>query len=236
MKPDDLVEYSRASYDQSVAAGGWAGADVIDQGLYDHEQALIAMLPEKRGRLLVVGMGGGREAIPLGRMGFDVTGVDYIPQLVEHAVRNAAEREVRIKGIVQEASQLDMPLNAFEVAWLPTRMYSLVPTAQRRIEMLRRIKRSLVAGGHCLCEFVWNPRAGRSTGAEAMRRAVAWLTMGNRSYETGDRLSGGLEFVHYFFSRDQLLFEFLEGGFEPVHLLLPDDSVVGQAVLKAVTR
>ena len=54
------------------------------RGLNDDEQKLLAELPEATGKnLLLLGVGGGREAIPLAGMGFRVTGVDYAAAMVE---------------------------------------------------------------------------------------------------------------------------------------------------------
>lgn len=47
-------------------------------------------IPLKQGRVLVLCMGGGREAIALAQRGFEVVGVDFVPEVLEKARENAA--------------------------------------------------------------------------------------------------------------------------------------------------
>ena len=147
MRPDDLVEFGRQTYTRPHNVASWGRSDLVERGLRPDETALLEKLPLKEGRLLLLGVGGGREAIPLARMGFDVTGVDFVPGMVELAKENAAQRGVRIEGLVQEISRLDVPASSYDVVWLCAAMYSCVPTRQRRVAMLRRIRQALRPGG-----------------------------------------------------------------------------------------
>ena len=56
---------------------------------------LLELLP-RAGRVLDVGCGYGRIAVPLARAGFDVTGLDIAPNLVRAARREAARRGVAL--------------------------------------------------------------------------------------------------------------------------------------------
>ena len=78
MRPDDLVEFSRQSYAKPQDVESWAEDALVDSGLTAEELDLLAAVPATTGELLLLGVGGGREAIPLARMGFRVTGVDYV--------------------------------------------------------------------------------------------------------------------------------------------------------------
>ena len=92
MRPDDLLELSRQTYARPHNVAGWGRLDLVERGLGDEELALLAHLPGKEGRLLLLGVGGGREAIPLARLGFQVTGVDFVPGMVALAQENAARQ------------------------------------------------------------------------------------------------------------------------------------------------
>jgi SAM-dependent methyltransferase len=218
MRPDDLVEFSRRSYARPGSVEGWGEDALIDSGLSSEEQDLLAALPDPTGDLLLLGVGGGREAIPLARMGFRVTGVDYVPAMVDRAMENAAQRGLSMQGLVQEISQLDVPDGAYDVVWLSRSMYSCVPTRVRRVEMVRRIARALRPGGWLLCQFQWRaspqaPRKGR-----LLRRLVAACTLGNVTYEAGDTLWLNVEFVHQFSSEDAIRWELEEGGLTVVRM------------------
>ena len=217
MRPDDLVEFSRQNYDNPEHVEGWGGDKVVDSGLWAEELDLLAKVPTAKGNLLLLGLGGGREAIPLARMGFRVTGVDYLATMVERAQENAAQRGLQIEGLVQEISQLEVPASAYDVVFLSRSMYSCVPTRARRVEMIRRIARALKPGGFLLCQFRWRPGPPPSRRSELLRRAVAVCSLGNLAYEEGDTLWGH-EFVHLFASEDVVREELEEGGLTVVRI------------------
>lgn len=232
MRPDDLVEFGRQTYAKPHDVEAWAEHGLVDSGLTEEERELLAAVPEGTGRLLLLGVGGGREAIPLARMGFRVTGVDFVPAMVERAVENAVARGVHIEGLVQEISQLDVPAEAYDVVWLSRGMYSCVPTRSRRVGMVRRIARALKPGGHFFCQFHWNPQARHSPRGLFVRRLVAACTLGNLAFEEGDTLWLNVEFVHQFSSEDALRSELEEGGLAVERIMTREGSTRGAAVCR----
>jgi SAM-dependent methyltransferase len=232
MRPDDLVEFSRLSYADPRNVDAWAEDDLVNSGLSAEELELLAAVPARNGDLLLLGVGGGREAIPLARMGFRVTGVDYIAAMVDRALENAARRGVHIEGLVQEISQLDVPAGAYDVVWLSRYMYSCVPTRTRRVEMVRRIARALKPGGVFLCQFQWRPGPLPRGRASLVRRVIAVCTLGNLAYETGDTLWQNVEFVHQFSSEDAVRAELEEGGLSVLRIQTSQTSSRGGAVCR----
>jgi SAM-dependent methyltransferase len=233
MPSNELVEFSRQHYAKPTSIDDWNSDDVVGGGLNTEEQQLLEHIPLRTGQLLLLGLGGGREAIPFAQMGFNVIGVDFIPSMVERAIANAARSNVQIKGIVQDIAALDVPTEAYDVVWLSAAMYSCVPTCARRVEMLRRVKRTLKPGGYFACQFQWNPRQQFSPKGAFLRRIIAWLTFGNRSYERGDMLWGNVEFIHAFSSESDLQAEFAAAGFHVVWLNIPADANMrGEALLQ----
>lgn len=235
MRPDDLVEFTRRSYARPESVAGWADDELVAAGLSDEEMALLDKLPIRRGQMLVLGLGGGREAIPLAKMGFEVTGVDFVPQLVERAVEKARRSGVTIRGLVQDFSDLDLPAGSFEAAWLMAGNYSSLPTRQRRAALLGAVRDALKPGGYFLCGFLFGPGPEFRQPWRSLQRAAALLTLGNTGYEKGDVLSGGIEFAHVFASDVEAGAEFEAGGFEIVALRLPSGTNRGGAVLRKVS-
>lgn len=216
MKPGDLSEFSRQSYASERSINDWSGESCLTSGLYADELALLDSVPVKTGRLLLLGVGGGREAIPLARMGFQVTGLDFVAGMVERARHNAAQRGMQIEGLVQNFANLDVPRGAYDVVWMSRAMYSCVPTRAQRVQLVTRIANALKPGGFFLCQFQTQAESQPSRKATAARRLFAALTLGNTAYEPGDLLLGNIEFIHEFFSDAAVQSEIEEGGLRVV--------------------
>lgn len=232
MCPDDLVEFSRRYYFKPNIVQDWSSDQLLKSGLSAQEKYLLDKIKIKKGRLLLLGVGGGREAIPLAKMGFEVTGVDYIPQMVERAKENAEKNGVKISGVFQEISELDQPENSFEIVWLCAAMYSCVPTRKRRIAMLKRIHKVLKPGGYFISGFLWNPQKNVSSKNVFLKKILAWISLGNREYERGDNLRFNNEFIHTFTSLDELKAEIIEGGFKLIDFQVTEGSEFGGAIVK----
>jgi hypothetical protein len=87
-------------------------------------------------------------------------------------------------------------------------------------------------GAYLVSLFHWDRRDGFSRRGELVRRALAFLTLGNRWFEEGGMLWANVEFIHAFSSVDALRSEFEEGGFEVVHIHIPEKGIRGGAVLR----
>ena len=232
MKPDDLIEFSRQTYANPYNVNECTREDITDSGLDPDEKALLEKLPTKQGNLLLLGLGGGRDAIGLSQSGFDVTGIDFLPQMVERALLNTKKRGISIKAFVQEISQLDFPDNAYHVVWLSSAMYSCIPTQQRRTAMLRKIHQALIQNGYFICQFQWEPDKYFSPIAESLKKLFGYITYGNTSYEKGDTLWNGSEFIHSFSDEHDLTSEFEAGGFSMEFMHFNTELMLGGAVLR----
>jgi SAM-dependent methyltransferase len=200
LTPDDLLELNRLRYSRREAIDFWSDQETVAWGLYPEEQDLLAKVPRKSGRALVVGVGGGREAIPLAKAGFAVTGLDLLPDIVARAQENARHQGVSLEELVQDVSRLALPANSFDLAVVSINLYSLIPTRRRRRQLLTRINRSLKPGGYVLCCYNYNSNLRIMPRYEFIKRLVATVTGGYRDYEPGDRLHFS-EFVHFFYPK-----------------------------------
>ena len=232
MRPDDLVEYNRQSYAKPGSIGAWSDPDLIDAGLNSDEMIFWNKVPLKSGRLFLLGLGDGREAIFFGKNGFQVTGVDFVPEMVATAIHNAARCGVRIEGITQEISLLNLPAGTFDTVWLSAAMYSSIPTRKRRTAMLKRIRAAIKSSGYFICQFHWDTPRAVSPEVERARKVFAFLTRGNLWYETGDMLWANQEFIHAFSTEDDLRAEFSDGGFKSVFIHFDEGKLRGGAVLQ----
>jgi len=231
MKPGDLIEFSRMSYAEKSQVASFCAERTVARGLTPRERDQLAAIPLQAGSLLLLGSGGGREAIALAREGFAVTAIDYVPAMIEATVARARDLGLRINGEIQEISRLEAPANAYDVAWLSAGMYSSIPTSKRRVGMLRRIARALKPGGYFATQLLWLDAAPGRARAGFKRRAFALITLGNLEYEPGDRIWNDREFMHLFSNEQGVRDEFAAAGLEIVRLeIFPAE---GEAVILA---
>ena len=232
MRPADLMEFSRQSYSRPVLIEIWSGKSSTDIGLREAEKAVLEKIPIKEGRILVLASGGGRDAISLARAGFDVTVIDFVPEMVERAVENARKSGIKISGMVQDMSKLDVPGSSYDIIWLFEVMYSTIPTRKKRIEMLKRIRRALKPGGYFVCECLWKTKDRDSLGIYFIKKLLACLTLGNILYENGDVLWKNTEFAHLFLSEEEIRSEFEKGGFKVDYIHVPINGIRGEGLLR----
>lgn len=232
MRPEDVTEFTRGTYSRPNLVETWSRPEYVDVGLDSDEIALLEKMPVRTGRLLLLGLGGGREAISFAKRGFTVTGVDFVTEMVAQAKANARRHHVKIEGLVQDFSNLGIAPASFDVIWFSTGLYSAIPTRAMRISALKRMRRALRPGGCVVCQFTWDPSGGPySCRRRRLGALVAFLTSGNRGFEHGDQLQGGLEFMHSFRSEDELRSEFDFSGLVVHHWNVFSDSCMRGAIL-----
>jgi ubiquinone/menaquinone biosynthesis C-methylase UbiE len=151
--------------------------------------------------------------------------------LVAKAEENASRHGVSVQGLVQEFSQLEVPSASFDLAIIFAAMYSSIPTRERRVEMLQRIKAALKPKGYFLCQFILDPDHKPNRRAELARKAFALLIWGNRGHEPGDVI-WGREFMHIFLSEGELESEFRAAGFEVLYFQPQEFGTCRGAVLQ----
>jgi SAM-dependent methyltransferase len=230
MRPTDMVEFSRQAYERESSIHNRRNDP--EAGLTRDEMTLWEHVPCRAGRLLVLGGGGGREAIAFARQGFQVVGVDFSEGMLTLARERMAQHRLDFEGWAGDIAQFEAPAESFDVVWTSMFLYSAVLPRRRRVEMLRQIGKALKPDGYLASSFYWMPQARVGRRRELLLRAVAWLTLGNTEYENGDILFGTIEFRHAFSAEDDLRSEFTAGGFEVMHLMIVDRMSRGGAVLR----
>jgi ubiquinone/menaquinone biosynthesis C-methylase UbiE len=232
MKPEDLIAFTRRTYGEPGQVKCWNDPTLVERGLQEQELGLLDALPVRAGRLLLLGVGGGREAIPLARKGFEVTGVDFVPEMVARAQAEALRSNLEMEGLVQDIVRLDLPPASFDVVWFTTGLYSSVPTRARRVALLRKLHSALRPQGCAVCQFIWGSNGSvHSPRGIRMGRLIARLTFGNREFEEGDQLWNEREFSHQFLDEDGLRSEFAAGGFSVLRLDVTAELGMGEAIL-----
>lgn len=232
MRPDDLVELGRRTYKSPTCIRGFSVDSMESPVLTENERAMLLSLPHQDGKLLLLGIGGGREVAPLAQHGYEITGVDFVPEMLDEARRAAAKEGIEIRCILQEMSRLSLLEEHYDVVWISHAMYSCVPISRKRVDMLRRIWDGLKPSGLLCLGFVWSKNREPRPSVQRIRRAFAAITRGNLTYEAGDGLWAYSEFMHFFTSEEELTSELARGGFEPVTVFMKKDDAFGYAVFR----
>jgi len=133
----------------------WMAGDfgVIAAYVKEAEEEFVSRLPLAVGtRVLDVACGTGNTAIPAGKRGARVTGVDIAPNLLEQARKWAAEEKVTAEFREGDAEQLDFPDSSFDVI-ISVFGAMFAPRPERVAAELVRVTRSggLIAMGN------WTP-------------------------------------------------------------------------------
>jgi SAM-dependent methyltransferase len=120
----------------------------VSKGLGVAEDKLISN-HIKRGRILDLGCGAGREAIALAKKGFDVIGIDIVPAMVLRAKENSKVHGVKDKTRfeVSDAATLDFEDGSFDAAVFVGNAIEHTRGRSNRISVLKEIGRVLKPQG-----------------------------------------------------------------------------------------
>jgi len=157
-------ELSRSFYARLGASGLARRTDAErDEGIV---QALIEML-SRHLRVLDVGCGYGRTAIPLARHGHTVHGVDLSPNLIEAGVEAAVASRLDVRFVIGSMTRLPYPPGSFDAAiCLWSAFHELLDEGEQH-DAVSEMWRVLRPGGVALIEGPAHrePEAGKvSTG------------------------------------------------------------------------
>jgi SAM-dependent methyltransferase len=101
---------------------------------------------QARGPILDLGCGTGRVALDLAARGFDVTGIDSDPTLIEALRARARTRGLGIEAITGDARSFELG-RMFVLAISPMQVVQLLGGADGRARMLSAVRRHLEPGG-----------------------------------------------------------------------------------------
>jgi len=112
--------------------------------LKDVERVLIAKyFIDKKANILDIGCGYGRTTKPLFDMGFNIIGIDIVPEMIAGAKRDNSTIDYRLMS----ATNLDFPDNYFEYALFSFNGIDYIYPESRRFDVLREVYRVLKPGG-----------------------------------------------------------------------------------------
>ncbi|HKP88681.1 MAG TPA: hypothetical protein VJT75_01785 [Thermoleophilaceae bacterium] len=188
-------------------------AEWNEGGLLPWERTLVDERVAPGSRVIVLGCGGGREALALLEDGFDAVGYDPHPALVAYAEELLTAHGHPGRAFVSPRDDFPPgapPSDAVLVGW---GAYTLIRGRATRLRVLAGARDVLPAGAPIILSFLQAPRFGRGlrmtvSVANALRRA-----RGGEPLELGDTLAPNL--VHVF-TPEQVAGEIAAAGLELV--------------------
>lgn len=175
------------------------------------ERHVIAQYMGRKGTVLVLGTGVGRESIELAREGYTVVGLDIHFEALRRAQERAKTVSCRI-ALVQ-GSFLALPTlpDRFDYVWLPSVMYSAIPGRRERQDWLRSLRRHLTRRGQAVLNFmiVREPETALYRLTHKLARRLMQCPGANKSYQDWDTCAQG-HFLHLFATESEIRSELEE--------------------------
>ncbi len=135
----------RRCYEDPAQVAAFAAASA--EGLTPFEAALVRQAFAAGQRVLDVGCGGGREALPMARAGLRVIAMDLSHAMVRAAADFAAAQGVALPVLVGSAAAPPFRQGAFHGVAMLGQVIAHVPGRGGRVEALRAAWRALRPGG-----------------------------------------------------------------------------------------
>ncbi|UCG15873.1 MAG: methyltransferase domain-containing protein [Phycisphaerales bacterium] len=218
------IQPSTRLYVESGRVAHEYDAYFADSALFAYDLALLRRWMPRPGRVLDLGCGSGRHVVAFARAGFDVTGVDLSPHMIEVASAKLAESNAAarlVKGDIVEPEGWGEPV-PFDYALCMFSTFGLIAGHTNRLRALRNWHRLLRPGG-LLAMHVHNRWHNLlSMQGLAYLASNVFRTLFGRS-EWGDKYiphyRGIRNMYIHVFSRRELAGLLRDAGFEIVELI-----------------
>jgi SAM-dependent methyltransferase len=125
--------------------------DLIDEGYYDDYPLTEQWARTLGGPLLDLACGTGRVALRLAAQGYEVTGVDITPEMIEWARHKARKQAVSVEWVVADARTFQLQ-KQFSFIYMLENVFQFFLTRADQEAMLARVREHLLPEGCFLFE------------------------------------------------------------------------------------
>ena len=180
MEAPDFGAGAAASVQEKYAFQVASYSDMLGFPLGEDLQRLLVRTFPAGGSVLVAGCGAGGEVIHLARLGYRVSGFDFLPEMVRASERNVREAGVQADLFEADMAEFDRNGETYDGIYVTPLVYSFVRGRARRVSSLQSLGRhldgrgSVVFSAHLLVSadqllqagIAWVRHAGRGRGFE----------------------------------------------------------------------
>jgi SAM-dependent methyltransferase len=195
------------------------------RGLAPWEAHAIDAYTEPGSRVLVPAAGGGREILALADMGYDATGYDPTPELVDLGNRLITKTGAKATLLLSHGNNLPERLDPpYDWALFGWGSISHVQGSGNRVAVLRSVHDVLVQGGVFMVSFLpREPNSLRYNLVYRVARTVRDLRRSHDALELGDTIDGSFD---HRFTFDEIGKELGAAGFEELERITEGYPVV----------
>ena len=197
----------------------------VNEGLEEWEEYFFRKYMNKKGKVLDIGCGAGREAIALAKLGFEVIGIDISDHMIKAAIEESKSYDCHIHFDVCSVMDIDKyEPSKFDYIIFTRAMYSYIPGKNLRIAVLKKAKGLLKDTGFlAVSGYIVKEIAVSSF----LRRTIISRIYGLKNKaERGDFMvetvspasSKGTCFCHFFANRDEIRNEIETAGLKVIEL------------------
>jgi ubiquinone/menaquinone biosynthesis C-methylase UbiE len=125
--------------------------DLEDEGYYEDYPLTAQWASSLGGPLLDLACGTGRMALRMAELGYQVTGVDITPEMIDWARQKAAKQGISIEWVVADARTFQLQ-KQFPFIYMLENVFQFFLTRADQEAMLARVREHLLPGGCFLFE------------------------------------------------------------------------------------
>lgn len=133
-----------------------------------------------RGNVLDIGCGQGRDAIPLAKLGYRVTGIDVSKLGIDQMLEKAKKLNLDINGIVTDMFSFEID-EKYDIVLLDSMLHFEKNDKVKEIALIKRIENKLKKGG-ILCICIWKSREKEKIVMDILTESKSEWTIINNSY------------------------------------------------------